>query len=140
MIRRVVCLSAIVLILGPAAANAQNANKEKAAVASAEKWLGLVDQGDYAESWKQAAEYFRNNVSEQKWAQAMQGMRKPLGNLVSRKLKAAAYKTSLPGAPDGEYVLMQFDTSFANKKSAVETVTDVLAKDGKWRAVGYFIR
>jgi hypothetical protein len=34
---------------------------------------------------------------------------------------------------------MQFQASFANKKSAVETVTFMLEKDGQWRAAEYFI-
>jgi len=140
MIRRVACLFVVTVILVPVAALAQNSSKEKAAVASAESWLGLVDKGEYAESWKEAATYFRNRVTEQKWEQAAQSVRKPLGKLISRNLKTAMYKTSLPGAPDGEYVVMQFDSSFANKKSAVETVTTVLDKGGKWRVVGYFIR
>lgn len=140
MVRRMACLFVVTIILIHVGALAQNSGKEKAAVASAEKWLALVDSGQYAESWKAAATYFRNNVTEQKWNEAMQGIRKPLGELVSRKLKAAAYKSSLPGAPDGEYVVMQFDSSFSNKKAAVETVTDVLDNDGKWRAAGYFIR
>ena len=35
---------------------------------------------------------------------------------------------------------MRFDTSFANKKSAVETVTFRLEKDGHWKSAGYFIK
>jgi hypothetical protein len=50
------------------------------------------------------------------------------------------YKTSLPGAPDGDYVVIQFVTSFGNKKSAIETVTPMLEKDGSWRVSGYYIR
>ena len=140
MLRKVACLFVIALTLAPAMLIAQNASKQKEAVVSAEKWLGLIDNGKYAASWKEAGTFFRKNVTEQKWEQTMQGMRKPLGSLVSRKLKTDVYETSLPGAPDGEYFVMQFDTSFANKKSAVETVTTMLDKDGQWRAVGYFIR
>lgn len=140
MIRRMACLLVVTIILVPAAALAQTSNREKAAVASAEKWLGLVDKEKYAESWKEAATYFRNSITEQKWEQVAQSVRKPLGELISRKQKTAMYKTSLPGAPDGEYVVMQFDSSFADKKSALETVTTVLDNDGKWRVVGYFIR
>lgn len=140
MFRKAACVIALGVILGPIAAVAQNADKEKAAVASAEKWLALVDEGRYAESWKQASSYFREQVSEQQWEQAAQKARKPLGKLVSRQLNNQQYRTSLPGAPDGEYVVMQFDTSFANKKSAVETVTVMIDKDGAWRAAGYFIR
>jgi hypothetical protein len=31
-------------------------------------------------------------------------------------------------------------TGFAEKKSAIETVTPMMEKDGQWRVSGYFIR
>lgn len=119
---------------------AQGAEKEKGAVAEAKHWLSLVDAGKYEQSWKEAAEYFRNAVSQDKWVQSLQAARNPLGKLISREVKSTMYKTSLPGAPDGEYVIIQFDTSFSNKKSAVETVTPMHEKDGTWRVSGYYIK
>jgi hypothetical protein len=50
------------------------------------------------------------------------------------------YSEKLPGAPDGKYVVIQFDAVFENKPSAVETVTPMLDPDGVWRVSGYFIR
>jgi hypothetical protein len=70
----------------------------------------------------------------------MQSLRKPLGKLVSRQVKSKTYITSLPGALDGEYVVIQFETSFEKKKSTVETVTPMMHKDGQWRVSGYFIK
>lgn len=128
----------VVLMAGLAAAT--EAEKEKAAVAAAEKWVTLVDKSKYAESWKEAAEYFRNAVKQEQWEQSLQAVRKPLGKLVSRKVKSKSYKTVLPGAPDGEYVVIQFETSFENKKSAVETITPMMNKDGTWRVSGYYIK
>ena len=58
----------------------------------------------------------------------------------TRKIKSTTYTKTLPGAPDGEYVVLRYDTSFENKNSAVETVTPMLDKDGKWRVSGYFIK
>jgi len=113
----------IALILSAAPLIAGSPEKEKAAVISAEKWLTLVDEERYSESWTEAAEYFKNAVTQEQWKQAAQGARKPLGKVVTRKVKTKSYRTSLPGAPDGEYVVIQFDTSFVNKKAAVETVT-----------------
>ncbi len=113
---------------------------EKAAVASAGGWLSLVDEGKYSESWDQAAEYFRNAVTKEQWLATLKAVRSPLGKLVSRKLKAKQYTKSLPSAPDGEYVAIQYETQFENKKSAIETVTPMLDKDGKWRVSGYFIK
>ena len=70
----------------------------------------------------------------------MEAVRKPLGQTVSRSLKSKQYQTVLPGAPDGEYVVIQFNTSFEHKRSAVETVTPMKDKDGKWRVSGYYIK
>ncbi|HWN92533.1 MAG TPA: DUF4019 domain-containing protein, partial [Verrucomicrobiae bacterium] len=47
---------------------------------------------------------------------------------------------TLPGAPDGEYVVIQYETAFENKASAVETITPMLDKDGSWRISGYYIK
>ena len=66
--------------------------------------------------------------------------RDPLGKTTSRKLKSASYTKTLPGAPDGDYVVIQYETSFENKQSSIETVTPMLDKDGKWRVSGYYIK
>lgn len=113
---------------------------ESAAQTAAEKWLALVDAGKYAESWQAAAAHLKKVVNEKKWKQTMAPVRGPLGKVVSRKLKSAAYTKELPGAPEGEYVVVQFDTEFASKKAAVETVTPMKDKDGQWRVSGYFIK
>jgi hypothetical protein len=113
---------------------------EKAAQAASEQWLALVDQGQYAESWGTAASYFKNAVSEKQWMQSMKGARQPLGKMISRRLRSATFTTSLPGAPDGQYVVIQYATSFENKASAVETVTPMRGPDKQWRVSGYFIK
>ncbi len=117
-----------------------DSNKEKAAEATARIWLSLVDQGKYAESWTEAASYFKAAVTEENWKQMMRSVRQPLGTIKSRKLSSSKYARTLPGAPDGEYVVMQYKTSFENKQSAVETVTSMLDKDGKWRVSGYYVK
>ena len=139
MVRRISFLVVVGLILVAVTGMASESEKKKIAVTVAEKWLGLVDEGKYVESWKKAAEYFRNAVKQEQWEESMLAVRKPLGKLVSRKVKSTSYKTSLPGAPDGEYVVIQFETSFTNKKKTIETVTPMMDKDGKWQVSGYFI-
>jgi len=116
------------------------ADQKSAAQKSAEQWLALVDTGKYAESWKTAAGYFQTAVPQDQWEHTIAAVRGPLGDLVSRKLKSAYYTKSLPSVPDGEYVVLQFDTSFANKKTAVETVTPMLDADGTWKVSGYYIK
>ncbi len=123
-----------------AAAESKLADKKEVAIAAAKEWLVLVDGGKYAQSWDAAAELFQNAVPKGQWAQQLGGARGPLGKVLKRELRSKAYKTSLPGAPDGEYVVLQFETSFTNKKAATETITPMLEKDGRWRVSGYFIR
>jgi len=119
----------------------QSATKpEDLAQTSAQSWLVLTDAGKYAESWQEGFALFKAAITQSRWADALTGVRTPLGKVLSRKLKSATYTRTLPGAPDGEYVVIQYDTSFENKKEAVETITPMLDKDGKWRVSGYFIR
>jgi hypothetical protein len=129
----------LIVILFCAAASAQE-RPEQLARQSAESWLALVDSSNYAGSWDQAAELFKTSVTKDQWRTALNTARTPLGKLVSRKLKSATYTKSLLGAPDGEYVVIQYDSSFEHKQSALETITPMLDKDGKWRVSGYFIK
>lgn len=128
-----------VLLISVSIVKADSA-KEEVAVSEALKWLSEVDDGKYADSWNNAAELFKSAVKKDQWVQSLQAVRKPLGNLVSRETMRATYKTSLPGAPDGQYVVIQFQAAFENKKAAIETVTPMLDKDGNWRVSGYYIK
>ncbi len=115
--------------------------QEQAAVREAESWLSAVDSGGYAASWEGAASFFKNAVTKEKWLGSMHAYRKPLGAMLQRNLRNAQYTTSLPGAPDGEYVVIQYDSAFeGKKKEAVETITPMLDAGGQWRVSGYFIK
>jgi hypothetical protein len=118
---------------------ADEAAEELARTAS-DAWLALVDQGEYAKSWQEAAPYFRKAVAQEQWVRSMNAFRKPLGNVLSRKLRSKQYTKTLPGAPDGHYVVLQYETSFENKQFAVETVTPMLDSSGQWRVSGYYIK
>jgi Protein of unknown function (DUF4019) len=113
---------------------------EELAQKAAEPWLVLTDSGRYAESWDQASAAFKVAITREKWVDALNSVRTPLGKVVSRKLAAADYKNSPPNAPAGEYVVLRYDTSFENRKESTEIVSFTLDKDGKWRAAGYFIK
>lgn len=114
--------------------------REAAALEAAQAWLALVDAGDYEQSWETAAGYFKAAVGRDQWTQSMAAYRRPLGGVLSRVLRSATYMTVLPGAPDGHYLVIQFATSFENKRSGVETVTPMLDADGRWRVSGYYIK
>jgi hypothetical protein len=137
-----IVLSALVLfVMWPQSELARAQQKpEELAQKSTEAWLALTDSGKYAESWDEASQLFKNAVTKEQWSEKVKGARGPLGKLLSRKLRSATYAKTLPGAPDGEYVVIHYDTSFENKSSAVETIVPMLDKDGKWRVSGYYIK
>src|SRR5262245_8357246 len=139
VIAAVVTAALLIPRQGAAAGDQEGAAKE-AALAAARTWLALVDQGNYGASWEQAAALFRNAVAKEGWVHAASQVRGPLGAVKQRRLRSAQYATSLPGAPDGEYVVIQYDTGFEHKADAVETVTPMLDKDGKWRVSGYYVK
>jgi len=113
---------------------------EQAAVAAAEAWLKIVDAGQYAKSWDEAAEYFRNSMPKEQWEPSLRIVRERCGKLVSRKLLSKRYAPDIPNAPVGQYVIIQYQARFENKTAAVETITPMLGKDGKWKVSGYYLR
>ena len=113
---------------------------EAAAEAAAGKWLALCDAGKYPESWREASSFFRGAITEDAWTKALTRIRTPLGPNKSRARTSVIQARQLPGAPDGNYVVLTYESAFANKANAVETVTFMQEKDGSWHAAGYFIR
>ena len=128
---------AVLLFANLAAADDAKIN---AAQKSAEVWTQLIDSGNYGESWEQASEPFKKSVAKERWIDAAKQARAPLGKATSRKLTDSNYATQLEGAPAGEYVTLQYQTSFEKMSTAAEIVHFMLAPDGTWRAVGYVIK
>jgi hypothetical protein len=133
-------ITCVILILVNWLPVSANETAVKRAVSASDAWLKLCDSGRYAESWETAAELFRYAVSKEQWNQSLNALRKPFGKVIKRSVKSTQYATSLPGAPDGEYVVIQYETSFEKKKSSIETVTPMLDRDGQWRVSGYYIK
>jgi len=136
----------VCLLLGPklkpvSALQSQNGpTAERIAIRSSEDWVAMVDSGQYAESWKNAAAAFRSAVPQEKWESSMKTVREPLGKLQTRRLDTAKYTTILPGVPAGDYVVLLFESSFEHKAVAQETVIVSREKDKVWRVAGYYIK
>ena len=105
----------------------------------ARAWLSLVDQQKYDASWEAASSLFRSQINEVDWKKAVSTVREPLGPLISRTLEETNHATSLPGAPDGESAILQFQPHFKNKELGTETLT-LVREDGDWKIAGYFIK
>lgn len=112
----------------------------KSAEAAGAKWLQMVDNGQYEASWDAASELFKKAVSKENWKATIENVRKSTGAVKSRKVKASQYIVNPDGAPEGEYVMIQYDSSFEGIETAVETLTPMKDKDGVWRVSGYYVK
>lgn len=115
------------------------ANAEELEVINhAKSWLVLIDNGQYQQSWQQTDSLFKQAMPQSNWSNVLKQVRVPLGKVILRKNLSLMKYDSLPGTPDGEYVIIQFQSQFMNKEQTVETIS--LSKNsGQWQPLGYFI-
>lgn len=135
-----VLLVAVVLSLGSSPVLAEKMTAQDEAEAAAKAWLAVVDEGHYGESWDAASALFREEVTKAEWETMVQSAREALGAVGSRTLESARFARQLPGAPDGEYVVLQYQSEFENQASVMETITPQRQDDGSWAVSGYYIR
>jgi hypothetical protein len=129
------------ILLQPLRAGSDDARSDP--TAAMQTWLEEIDAGHYTQSWNEASPAFQRALSAVRWAQKLKAARVPLGKLTSRTFDTAAEQTEAPspaGTVHGDFIIAQFDSSFANLKYAVETVTFEKTPNGEWRAAGYYIR
>ncbi|GHB97963.1 DUF4019 domain-containing protein [Cerasicoccus arenae] len=129
---------------------------ELAARESADKWLKIVDKGEYGEAWAWCAPFFRVQIPREEFVSALTQVRPPLETVESRELVRLFYTTTLPNAPDAHYVVIQYKTKFSGRvEPAFELVTpmlinsegdpvgvseDPLTTSGEWQVSGYYIQ
>lgn len=118
----------------------ENQQSTADALAAAREWLELIDRGDSSESYERAAGLFKAAVTLEQWRGSLSAAQAPLGKPLSRSLKSSRYAEELPGAPDGKYYVIEYDTAFERKQNGTETVVPMLDPDGVWRVSGYFVR
>jgi hypothetical protein len=107
---------------------------------SAGSWIKLIDSEKYPESWESSAGIFRSSITKDKWIKDVSAVRKLMGKVKVRETASKEFHAELPGVPDGEYVIIKYRSSFANKRNTVELVTTAKDADGEWRVAGYFVK
>lgn len=138
MIKRWIVL--LLLLFCSSAAVADDSAILKIVESSARAWLELLDNAKYRESWEHASPLLRSNKTEPEWVKSTTEMRSPLGVANARYIATAGAAKSLSGLPDGDYVVLQFYTTFAQKGLALETVTLAKAQNDSWLIADYSIK
>lgn len=108
--------------------------------AAAEEFLQLVDAEEYNQSWEISSDLMRDKIFIEVWSRQVPVMRDKVGPLISREQNEASSSESAEGAPDGEYMVLKYSSSFQKQQSAIETIILVLEEDRQWRVAGYFIK
>lgn len=118
--------------------NAQDARATEAQDA-ARQWLALADKLNGPDTYATAGEKFRLAMPVDRWTRALKEARGPMGANLTRALVSTQFMNSLPGQPRGDYVMLLFRSSFANRDFVQERLT--LEWNGKhWQVIGYFPR
>lgn len=103
-------------------------------------WLARVDNGDYDESWKAGAKKMRDAMTRSAWEARMKSTRQPLGGVVSREWKTITDMPAPPGAPAGQYMLVEERTTFEKKQDAIETIKLIREPTGQWKVFEYSVK
>lgn len=107
---------------------------------SARDWLVQTDNGKYIESWNKASALLQAQQPEPAWVKKTQSFRAPFGTMTARYIAAAGYIKAPSGFPSGDYIIVQFYTTFANNKLASETITLAKEKGETWQVIEYEIK
>jgi len=88
----------------------------KASAQVAENWLQLIDQENYDQSRHAASSLLKTAIPLQTWIDLMQNIRKPLGEVRSRKILEQKSAKDPVNLPKGDYMALVYATSFSHKK------------------------
>lgn len=119
---------------------AQAVTAEPAAREAAEKWLAMVEAGDFQASWDEAGEMFREGTTAQAWARQAADGQQRIGEVVARELAEQHAVTDPPDAPPAEYVFLRYHSQFSVAGPALETVVLIREVERGWRVIGYFVQ
>jgi len=118
---RALALAAILLISLAIPADAALLSQSQAENQS-RGFLKQLDQGQNDESWHAMSALFQAFNDQARWKTRQQVIRASYGPLISREFKNVSYRTTFSLSPDGEYVIVQFRSSYQNKSESIETV------------------
>jgi len=136
-------LSASLLLASTAQAQVSNLSRNvndtrgAEAQAAADAWLASFDTGDAGDNWLQSAGIFKERVKQDDWQKKVEDQRTQFGRLKTRTLKGMGFTRQMDNAPDGEYFVMRYLSTYAKKDNVVEILVPTRDRDGNWKIANY---
>jgi hypothetical protein len=134
----VACLAMILIPLYTHNKKPDDQKLEQAQPVAAE-FLALVDDGKYAESWQSLAPLVRDKVKQQEWIEKLDKARSRSGGVVQRAQKSTRSVTALKDSPEGEYIIISYESDFQKAEDVSEYVA-VMRDGDSWKVAGYSIQ
>jgi hypothetical protein len=133
-------------ILGQEFAHLKDELKQlKDVMPAMDKWLGEIDDGDYAQAWDDGSKAFQAEGTSDQFVAHLDATRKPYGKSSSRVMagppRTGRRMTSSNGQSlQGEFLEATYTTTFEDNRAANEAVVFMKDDDGTWRPLSYQIR
>lgn len=109
------------------------------AIHQAEQFISLVDNQDYQAAYNSASDIFKISTLEQGWIVERGRSDELLGHVLDRQLISVKARDSYPGLPDGDYLLVYFETRTERKAKAAEVL--LLTKESdRWAVCSYRLK
>ncbi len=134
---RLVLTSTVLLLLFGSFSFASNFPSQ--AIVAAEQFVELIDDNDFAVAYEGASELMHLSHSEADWVARVKLSALLVGAVQKRKLISVLARESYPRFPDGEYLLVYFESQRERKQKATEVVL-VHAVAGKWQVCTYRLK
>ncbi len=102
----------------------------------AQEWLAIVDKGDFSTAFDMSTKALQLTIPKNEWVMLMQTMKGSLGAVTERKIIDIRTAKDPKGAPEGDYMIFIFETTFASGKKATELMS-LQEYNGVWRIYSY---
>lgn len=132
------CLLVLLAMLG--LAGAALAAEGQQAQEVAQRWLELLDRGDYDSAYYEAAPLLQGALTLDKWRETMSALAAKTGPAQEHQFLHGRPAQDLPGAPRGQYYLLVFKPRFAKQPHLLEQVALIKKTGGQWRVAGYYLK
>lgn len=139
-IHAVLMISCLVMIFYPMISEKPDPEKAEGATAAAMQFLTLVDADKFEQSWEDTADLLKKKISRKDWNENLAKARGALGPVIERAQEGIKYSSEAKDSPEGDYIVLIFESRFQAADDITETVTVMLEEDGVWRVAGYYVQ
>jgi hypothetical protein len=130
----------------PGVSSIDRAPEQAEAEQASKAWLAILDADDFAGSWAAASTLFRQHLAQPEWVTTCTELRKRRGNVASRALRSAAFRTQIGKGshgttyPPGDYFVLEYETAFDSGEMRTEEIVAMKDVGGGWRVTGYHVK